>query len=575
MKDIVLLVSQCLTKQYLSQSVAISEALKLDGEDVSSHRISSRFAIIEVHRAIVKARRSHFAKSMAGAMAYSGYVQPAYADPRDLMKLVKTRGPSIHLKESPGGIAAFFYVDALRSQAFAWQGLSNAERIFYTVGPDAIAVSNSPLLSHCIANGTSRPEANRQWLEDAVVGCPVVNTTHFAGTMALPAETALRVSPGKVAQIDFPLSIERHIAPRRDTAALDHLHQELLRALTPLETLNKVYFRLSGGKDSRLIAALLADGGIEPHTVTHGSPQSPEAAIAVQVGEAVGLHVDVLLAPLVGEDGLALNAAAQMRHSDGLFLNPQQLVSDDSPELAGFDVLIEGNAHHLRGGFASPVRTTKEMGWQNLSARFAGDADFASPQLRDMKLKSLRRIYNDLLKNGSAQKALYWAYAYLRMTGVIQPYFRRKTRTVVGVYPLMDERVILATHKLHIRDLNSDEACYRLLTRLAPAATRLPLYQNEWRFVPHSLASQIPRMGSGKARPRRRIDQSLPAAVDAFNSLDARVDTRCLTDIPSFHGATLSDPDIRANGMGEPRNTKFVWKLVSLSLATNSQLWLP
>ena len=122
-------------------------------------------------------------------------------------------------------------------------------------------------------------------------GYPLGAVTPFAGVRALGPATTCRAAGGEITETDHA----RLTSPDPgDPEAAARVAEALVQAVTPLRDVpGPVELSLTGGKDSRLIAAALARAGVPAHARTYGFPDHPDVIIAAQVARELGLEHEI------------------------------------------------------------------------------------------------------------------------------------------------------------------------------------------------------------------------------------------------------------------------------------------
>ncbi|MEM8572606.1 MAG: hypothetical protein AAGG56_17110 [Pseudomonadota bacterium] len=459
--------------------------LTLDGERFETHRLDARTVLVEIHRRRDPEPPSQIHICDAFAYAYSGYLRPEYANPAEFGQKVMVRSGQASIPFSPGGIAAHFYVEKGGDTLFAWPSLSNWERVYYTQRNGLTVISNSALISHGIAADGAEPEMEQSWFDAVLVGLGSVHEeSQFSGTRVVPSRKCLRVTPDdKIDLIDWPLSHEFFIHAPGSVAARDNLKSELIGAIRALPASETSLFRLSCGKDSRLIAALLAEADYRPCTVTYGTPGGPEVTIAKAVGEAVGLQVENVPASSCKKSLLAANIAQQIRNTDYGFVAGRQLTKPDD-ELGRYTCVVEGHMHHLRGGF-NPIGLfpSDEAAFDNFCGHVVLDSSFVLQERLAEQRERVRVFWDKVRQGRSPNEDLFIAYVDGRPILNPQANNRRRARTHEQLPPMMDERSLLAITSAHVDDLASERLFHSLLADLAPSLVDVPLHGKEWRFI--------------------------------------------------------------------------------------------
>ncbi len=138
----------------------------------------------------------------------------------------------------------------------------------------------------------------------------------------------------------------------------------LVAAVTPLRDASApVELSLTGGKDSRLIAAALATAGVPVRARTYGFPDHPDVVLAAQVARELGLPHEVAEpktagngdAPAVQEVDVRARLRATVLVADGM-LSAFENVGRPDPDPATATIAIGGHGGELlRGGYAKLI----------------------------------------------------------------------------------------------------------------------------------------------------------------------------------------------------------------------------
>ncbi len=122
-------------------------------------------------------------------------------------------------------------------------------------------------------------------------GYPLGAVTPFAGVRALGPATFCHVTGGAVTETE-------HAGPAGPAlsgpASAARVAEALVQAVMPLRNDSApVELSLTGGKDSRLIAAALARAEVPARARTYGFPDHPDVVVAAQVARELGLEHEV------------------------------------------------------------------------------------------------------------------------------------------------------------------------------------------------------------------------------------------------------------------------------------------
>ena len=122
-------------------------------------------------------------------------------------------------------------------------------------------------------------------------GYPLGAVTPFAGVHALAPATSCHVTGGAVTETEHAGLTGPGLS---GPASAARVAEALVQAVMPLRDASApVELSLTGGKDSRLIAAALARAGVPARARTYGFPDHPDVVVAAQVARELGLEHEV------------------------------------------------------------------------------------------------------------------------------------------------------------------------------------------------------------------------------------------------------------------------------------------
>jgi hypothetical protein len=262
--------------------------------------------------------------------------------------------------------------------------------------------------------------------------------------------------------------------------------EALVAAVAPLRGAGRpVELSLTGGKDSRLIAAALVAAGVPVAARTHGFADHPDVLTAAEIARRLGIEHIVRTPAAPGQQ---VDVLARIRGSvlvaDGM-LSAFENVGRPDPALSqavtagghGGELLRGGYAEtagHLAGsgGALDPVRraarsaellrrlTTKHLGLlrRGHAASYVASLGSWTPALTRHPLQALDDFY---LVNRAGRWSAAARQAYLLRERLVQPLF--------------DDRVVLAARAVPLADRVSGALSAAVLAELSPALTDIPL----------------------------------------------------------------------------------------------------
>ena len=263
----------------------------------------------------------------------------------------------------------------------------------------------------------------------------------------------------------------------------------LVAAVAPLRDAGSpVELSLTGGKDSRLIAAALVKAGVPVVAKTHGFDDHPDVVVAAEIARRLGIEHVVRTPAAPGQRVDVLGRIrATVLVADGMLSAFENV---GRPDPAASPALTAGGhgGELLRGGYAetagrrgsagglrgilSPARraagsaellrrlTTKHLGLIRRGPAAAYVASLApwAPQLARHPMQALDDFY---LVNRAGRWSAAARQAYLLRENLAQPLF--------------DDRVVLAARAVPLAERVSGALSAAVLAELSPALADVPL----------------------------------------------------------------------------------------------------
>ena len=340
------------------------------------------------------------------------------------------------------------------------------------------------------------------------LGYPTGAATPFRGVRAMAAGHSLLVAGGRtvITRADGgQAEADGGQAEAGDVAGACRVAAALVEAVRPLaQEAVPVELSLTGGKDSRLIAAALAAAGVPFRARTHGFATDPDVIIAGMIAERLGLEHTVTQprAAAAEPDAQPPNQAEVLGRlrsavlvSDGMLSAFENIGSWIRPDHEATTGPVQAGGHGgelLRGGYAqvawrspAPDRlvraaqawssaaatelfrrlTTRRLGLLRPAAAAAYLASLA-PWVAAIGAGPLRALDDFYLVNRAGRWSAAALQAYLIRSPLVQPLF--------------SDPVIRAARAVPLRQRMDDRLHRDVLASLCPELLGLPLADHPW-----------------------------------------------------------------------------------------------
>ena len=260
-------------------------------------------------------------------------------------------------------------------------------------------------------------------------------------------------------------------------AAEEIARQELLRACSIVEQYPDAIFRLSGGKDSRLVASALHALGLHCHVRTSGAGEGELARQVAEIGKfSFSLEAPIHELNVQSPLDAALRALSE---TDGFIhlqahksLNTRPFI-DSAPS-----ALIMGQIELTKGGYAK--------GKVNIGRPKAREA-LANYVLTDIPrhrrdLDAWMESYLDTKAYADPLDLLYFPYSQTRASRYLEVSYLMMARHTTPIFPPNDERMFLAISNVDRKRRASERVMHDMIVANSAQMARLPIYGDKWRF---------------------------------------------------------------------------------------------
>ena len=374
-------------------------------------------------------------------------------------------------------------------------GVTRVDPVYQAAVPGAVVVSDRASWAAAVAGRLAEPDPVMA-AGFLSLGYPVGAATPFRGVRALRAQQQLTVTAGRAvvtaAQVEGPGT----------DGSYDAVAAALVDAVRPLgERGVPVELSLTGGKDSRLIAAALTAAQVPFRARTHGFASHPDVIVAAMIARLLGVEHVVTeprpAAPEQAPDGA--DVLARLRSavlvSDGM-LSAFENVGRPDPRVTAEPIQTGGHGGELlRGGYAAaawserrfrgPARAWSEARGTELFRRMitrrlgllrpaAASAYLVSvaPFAASLPRGPLRTLDDFYLVNRAGRWSAAARQAYLLREPLVQPFF--------------GDRVVRAARAVPLPDRITDRLHRGVLAALCPELLDLPLAGSGWKSGPRT-----------------------------------------------------------------------------------------
>lgn len=389
------------------------------------------------------------------------------------------------LRDSPGGIGCYIWKKKNSNELICWTTQPPAHNLYVSSYRDGLCVvGNMPLLVHYSAQLAIIKTFDNDYFEKYITcGFGFDSSTPYAKVQACPPWTSLRIQNGKFKFYDYVLSTPPAIpqeTPLSDKSAI--LVELLKKACYCLNKYNSSYILLSGGKDSRLLAATLGQYSLYSQknikAITYGREGWGETDIARRVAETIGFPLEIRKMRFIGDVRRALANSNFQTQGLGIAFT-HQCQFDQDIALWGDGPAFHGNGHLLRGGSARTMDINRDriadLVRKTFYTDFTTDNTFVDNFIRRW-IDKRSTVFKD------PRDVLFYVHQDFRIGQFTAPITLEMTSKALMNYPYIDERIARFASQLCVYDRVSERVAFGAIKQMSDKLSRIPLFGENWRF---------------------------------------------------------------------------------------------
>ncbi|RNL83464.1 asparagine synthase-related protein [Halostreptopolyspora alba] len=450
--------------------------------------------------------------SGSGVLGYTGYLN----DPTEIDRICTAPELGATVDRTGGAFGVF---RALEDGFDAVTAITRTDPVFYCQRAGLHVAGNRAVLTHLVARAAEDGPRGRFpptptydiGPMQALVrhGFHTSDDTPFEGLSALPELSTLRVRDGRamILRRDPPEPPSSPPPPLRRGRDIRRVADALLASVEPVRKHNEaISLSLTGGRDSRLVAALLYAAGIDFQATTRGFEDHPDVVLAREICSRLGVTEHRVSPPEQEDDDSILvehplpRTLRLVRMTEGMNSAFENVIAPKSFEVAAR--LSGSGGEALRGGWLLDQR---DLSTEALRAKLRTIALAQSWLMTPEANAAAERLHEEHLRMCEPDLRVGLDRMFLKYrSGRWLPASRQATLIGYCMYhPFLDHRVRWEAMSLSPEWRWSEAVVYRLITHLAPPLSRMPIADRPWRFDHRRVYNPVHRLAR-RSRPKLR-----------------------------------------------------------------------
>ena len=502
---------------------------------------------------------------------------------------------------SPGGIYSYATVRRSDGQVCAGQSVPTLEPVYYSARYLSLHVGNHPLLVHMAGQRFEGPVIREPFFFSAAPATVALDdTTPYQGCYRAPPRSILVNRPGTCI-VEVRPTPQPHYGHYRTTTLkrrVAAVTEALVEAGSILRRLPEPELRLSGGKDSRLLAAYLIREGIAAVPVNQNLAWEVEGQVADRVARELGADecFRVPIETVLRRDHIEHGTIRKIAYTGGLPSTAALQYPNRHAGIRPGAPVVMGHAHLQRGGLPNRIRRPQE-------AMAVAASRTASPYLKPGYVESNLRLVGAFVDQAlqvtdlPAQRIAFLVYLQYSVNYQLQSLYTYMRNWHHLVTPFVDERFTSLCEQIAnspavsrpgelsgIMDLRGERIAMETLKSLAPSLLDFPLASDRFlcdtpgtpgyeRRDPALIVPGAPAPEETRNFNTRKTDT--PTRIELWKTIDGSVVGRfaeqsCLPTIWEYVSVpgTAVPADVNRAALNQ-----FLWSLYGLSLILDSPWW--
>lgn len=388
-----------------------------------------------------------------------------------------------------GGINTLALLD--ENNFTLWNNVTRVEPIYWAETKDRIVVGTRAILVHLLAYDTRTPVydplAMGSFLNN---GFYADEQTPFKGLNILEINRKLQVCENQIKINEIDNFEEKLYTLEPNEQVYDELTQSYLDSFLFLKKLGlPLTIGLTGGKDSRLIAAGLNYLKIDFKTQTNGFLTSPDVVVAEKIARQLNIEHKVRT-PAGSKDVIKFDLFQRtintIKNTEGM-VYAYENVSGIPKEFNPKNIMLGGQGGaFIKGGYSKAFKINKNESLETFMIRafIKHQEFFESDAIERYKDFVQEKLLNESLRLGKEGilNRFYLTHRGGRWTSCSRPYYTARGYTYS---PLFENQLVKHVQMIDTEFGKNDEIIYNILQRIAPDLIDIPFADDRWDFEKH------------------------------------------------------------------------------------------
>lgn len=434
-------------------------------------------------------QEANFWSNNGQAMALSGYTNNSEEALMQKLFNVSESNEHSQIVSNTGGLYSLIYANNNQNRMQGWNTITRVEPLYYAENNQYIFISNRALLVHLMAINDLKPQYELKHF-GAFLNTGFFNNEHtpYQGVSVVPPNSTIIASESGIDIRSLNKFEDETDLNVINEQFYDELVEVLIESFKPIEKHPiKLESGLTGGKDSRIITAVLKHMNANFKSYTSGFEEHPDVIVARKIALKLNIEHSVHTPKTSSNVQSSVTQDILGKTKDVLFSTDGMLSGyENVPKNQLFNeqkIILGGHGgEHLRGGYNRFVTKHNEEGVHKLFNQILNP--FESLINLDIEQTYLSHLQNweSLKANEDPVDVLAKYFVYYRSGRWSSVARSGYTHNNYVYQPFFESNLNKMLLKIPARSLINEEVIYNIVKRLAPDLLDIPFAADRWKF---------------------------------------------------------------------------------------------
>lgn len=406
-----------------------------------------------------------------------------------------TRSGKIYFDKTVSGIYSAYTINKVNDKVFYWTSRPSIKKVFYSNDKKLFVASSDPLLAALVTSDLkdTEIELDSNYLDSVLAfGFPMYDISPYINIFILEPENILSIDHNyhiNISKIDYYNNILDFNDDNNDDDVETNKARDLSSTSSKFLNIAKkhsldknILLRLSGGKDSRCLLAMLNNLNEEYDLETRSAIADTEFEVSSLLAEMKGKKLVRSVPKLACDNNIEKSVEDTLIRTHGLGLaESHQSIYEGAKPIQKGQLLLMGHSHIQRGGFAKRMKNDIALSKNIIHSQCS---IYVS---KDIKSK-YEEFIDDWLSSTYVKSHLELQYEFhvqFRASAYLTGHYIDYSNEAILAYPMVEQSFVNVCDNLDMFDKVSERVVFKMIEELDKSLNKIPLKDDRWTFEAH------------------------------------------------------------------------------------------